>query len=182
MQTLEKLGQVNVLGANAVERRKRAVQHMIKPPVSAGAFHGYQIAGFLNYANLVVVALGVGADGARGSVGQVAALVAEYDAVLDGDDRVGEGARFLNRGVGDVVGDALGAFGADAGKPVQFVNQPSEGTGSAGAGVGKHSVHAPGPGAVRAMRGRAGRVTSFLRQLRRRRRNHRFRAGAPSAA
>ena len=54
---------------------------------------------------------------------------AEPDALLDLDDRLGERLRFLGRGAQQVIREALRALRADAGQPVELVDQPRDGRG-----------------------------------------------------
>ena len=70
---------------------------------------------------------GVGADGAGGGVGEVLATVAEDDIVFYGIDRVRQGEGLFLGKANDVVGEPLGAFGADAWKLVQLLDQAGKG-------------------------------------------------------
>ena len=113
---------------------------MIAAAVDAGALDGDDVERLFDDADGVGGAVGVGADGAGVGVGDVLADAAELGAVLDLEERVGERFGFGARGAEDVVGEALGALGADAGQAVEGVDQPGEG----GSGDGR-SLHRAAP-------------------------------------
>ena len=78
-------------------------------------------------ADLGAVPLGVGADSADVGVGQVLAFLAKHDVVLDGVDSVGKLESLLVGKLDDVVGQPLGALGADAGQLGQLLDEAGQG-------------------------------------------------------
>ena len=120
------------------------MKHVIQAPVRPGPFEGHQVATFFHHADLVLVALGVGADLARRGIGEVAAQIAEHQAVPRLQDSLGQRPGLLFREPDDVVCDALGALGADAGQPVELIYKPAEGPGGAGAVLADHDDYVAG--------------------------------------
>ena len=102
------------------------MEDVVQAPVAVGPFQGQHVHGFFHHADLFPVALAVGADGTGANVGEVLALSAEHDALLDGVDGVGQVVSFLFRQANDEVSQALGALGADAGQLVQFLDKPRQ--------------------------------------------------------
>ena len=74
---LEQLGDLQVLGVDAVDRRQRSSEHVVDAVVLVRALHRDHVAGLLDDADQAVVAARVGADPAAGFVGQVEAHLAE---------------------------------------------------------------------------------------------------------
>jgi len=83
-QTAEELAHAQVVGADAVDGVDGAAEHVVEPPVLAGALDGDDVLGLLDDADDALVAAGVAADGALGGLGDVAAGLAEADLGLDG--------------------------------------------------------------------------------------------------
>ena len=89
----------------------------------------------------------VAAQQAGLDVGRVLADAAQLDALLDVDDGVGQGAGLFVGGAQQVVGEALGALGADARQAVELLDELGDGRGGAGA------ASRGGPGLVHASAG-----------------------------
>ena len=79
-----------VLGLDAVERRERAAEHVVEAAVLVRALERDHVDRLLDDADDGAVAARVEADRAELLLGQVAALAAEADALLDLLDRVRE--------------------------------------------------------------------------------------------
>ena len=92
---------------------------------------GEDVEGAFNDADLGLVAAGVGADGAGVCVGEVLTLRAEEDALFDADDGLSQGLGSVGHAY-EVVGEPLGAFGADAGQLVKLVDKTGDGGGCGG--------------------------------------------------
>jgi len=130
----EEVGGAELVGAYSVERRERAVEDVVDAHVSAGALDAGNAGGLLNDADEALVADGAGAVGAGIDVGDVVADGAEAQAGLELADGVGEGGGVFVAGAQEVEGEALGAFGADAGELLEFVDEPGHGLGVTGHG------------------------------------------------
>ena len=131
-QTWPEVAQAKLLGADAVDRRERAVEYVIDAGVGAGLLDGVDIGGLFDDADQMRVARGAGAVGAGVDVGDVVADGAEVQMLLEGADGVGERGGV---GVGrtqDVEGVALRSLGADAGQLAEFVDEPGHGLGETG--------------------------------------------------
>ena len=76
---LDQLGNPQLLGADAVERRQRAAEHVVAPEERPGALHRPQIGHVLDDADRARGALRVGADAARVGGVEVAASCAGAD-------------------------------------------------------------------------------------------------------
>src|SRR6185369_15154452 len=91
----EQLVDAQVLGLDPVERRERAAEHVVEPAVLVRTLDRDQVRGLLDDADDRVVAPFVTADLAGLVLGQVPALVAETDALLDLLERAGQCERLL---------------------------------------------------------------------------------------
>ena len=110
----EELADLEPLGADAVDRADRAVEHVVAAAELAGALDGEHVQRLLDDAQPAVVAARVAADRAQRRVADVEAAVAEHDLVADGDQRPRERARLRVGRAQQVVRQALGRLGADA--------------------------------------------------------------------
>ena len=102
------------------------MQHVIQPPVAPGPFQGQHVQGFFHHAQHLPVATVVVAYGTRGGIGQVLTLLAEDDVPLDPAHCIGQGKRLILGQPDDEIGEALGAFRADAGELAQLLDQPRQ--------------------------------------------------------
>ncbi len=116
-----------LVGAYAVQGREGAVEDVIDALVASGAFDAGDAGGLFDDADQALVARGTGAVGAGVYVGYVVADGAETQGGFEGADGVGEGCCVFVGGAQDVEGEALGAFGADAGEFFEFVDEPGHG-------------------------------------------------------
>jgi len=82
------LGDLEVLGVDAVDRRQRAAEDVVAPAVLVRALDRDDVAGLLDDADQAAVAALVLADAAARLVGEVEADLAEPDALLDLADRM----------------------------------------------------------------------------------------------
>ena len=114
-----------LVGSDPLERSQAAEQHVIDAVVGAGAFQRQQVAWLFHDTNQGVVAAWIAADGALSvlGLGEVEAGGAVSGAILGVADGVGEGEGFLGGCAQDVVGEALGRFGADAGQAAELVDE-----------------------------------------------------------
>ena len=122
----EEVGGAELVGADAVERGECAVEDVVDALVAAGALNGGDAGGLLDDADEALVADGGGTVGAGIDIGDVVADGAEAEAGFEGVDGVGEGGGVFLGGAEDVEGEALGGFGADAGKFFEFVDEAGE--------------------------------------------------------
>src|ERR1700733_458071 len=111
-----------MLRADTVERRERAMQHVVDAVVM-GALDDADAGGLLDYADLALVARGAGTIDARVDVGDVVADGAEPQLGLELAHGVGERVGIRHAGAEDVEGKALRALGADAGKLAQLLDE-----------------------------------------------------------
>ena len=117
---LQQLVDPQVLGLDAVERRERAAEDVVEAAVLVRPLERDHVDGLLDDADDGAVAARVEADRAELLLGQVAALAAEADALLDLLDRVRErdGLVLLRRE--DVERESLRRPRADPGQPRQL--------------------------------------------------------------
>ena len=114
LDPLQQLVDPQVGGLDAVDRRERAAEHVVQPAVLGGPLHRDQVGGLLDHADQRVVAADVEADRAHLVLGQVAALAAEADALLDLHDRGRERECLLLGRAQQVEGQPLRGALADA--------------------------------------------------------------------
>ena len=100
---------------------------MVQPQKAVGPLQGQNVQRVFHHADLVLVALRIGADIAGAGVGQVLALLAEHDFLLHRLNGFRQVVSLLLRQADDVVGQPLGAFGSNPGQPVQLLDQPGQG-------------------------------------------------------
>ena len=108
------LGDLQVLGVDAVDRRQRAAEHVVAPAVLVRALDRDDVARLLDDADEPRVAALVLADPAARPVGEVEADLAEADPLLDLADRVGERVGVLGVDAQDVEREPLRGALADA--------------------------------------------------------------------
>jgi hypothetical protein len=126
-RAVDELGDLQVLGIDAVDRREGAAQHVVEPAELVGALDGNDVAGLLDDADDRAVAPLVLADAAARALGEVEAHLAEADLLLHLADRVGEGVGALGVLAEDVEGQPLGAALADSGKLRELGDQAVDG-------------------------------------------------------
>ena len=95
------------------------MQHVVATAEGAGALDGEHVERLLDDADTGGVAAGVVAEAAGVALGQVLADGAEVDALLDVEQGLGEVVGLGLGGAQDVVGEALGRLGADAGQAME---------------------------------------------------------------
>src|SRR5262245_57502841 len=86
-----------MLGLDTVDRRQRAAEHVVEAAVFVRALEGHEVRRLLDDADERPVAPLVAADLAALLLGQVAALTAEADALLDLVDRRGQSLGLVAR-------------------------------------------------------------------------------------
>ena len=121
------LGDLQVLGIDAVDRRQRAAEHVVAAAVLVRALDGDDVAGLLDDADEARVAALVLADAAARLVGEVEAHLAQPDALLDLADGVGQRVGVLGVAAQDVEGQALGRALPDAGQLAELGDEPLDG-------------------------------------------------------
>ena len=124
VQARQQLAHLDVVGADAIERRQRAEQHVIASAELAGALHGQQIVRLLHHAQHAVVAPEIRADPAGILVGDVEADAAVDDALLDRDQRRRQLAHLVGGPLEEKEGQPLGRLGSDAGQALERLDQP----------------------------------------------------------
>ena len=107
---------------------------MVAALVLAGALHGQQIVRLLDDAEQRRVARGVGADAAGVLVGDVEAGRAGDDALLEGDERLGQLAHLVGRPLEEKERHPLGRLGPHAGQPLERLDESRDGLGVVGHG------------------------------------------------
>ena len=118
---------------DAVHGAEMAVQDVVAAAEAAGALDGKDIQRLLDDADDAVIAAGVGADATGVGLGEVLTDGAEPNALFDVEQGGGQFLRFNFGRAEDVVGEALGRLGADAGQAVEGFDEPGEGHGGDGA-------------------------------------------------
>ena len=121
------LGDLQVLGVDAVDRRQRPTEDVVAAPELVRALDRDHIRGLLDDTDQLGVAALVGADPAARSVGEVEADLAQADPLLDLADRVGEGEGVLVRDPEQMEGKPLGGPSTDAGKLGELRDQTLHG-------------------------------------------------------
>src|SRR5690242_8573050 len=123
----QELRDAQVLRLDPVERRERAAEHVVEPAVLVRALDRDQVSWLLDDAVDGVVAACVAADLARLLLGQVPALAAEADALLDLLERAGERERLVLRDAQQVEGEALRRPLPDAGQARELCDEVLDG-------------------------------------------------------
>ena len=121
---VEQLGDVEVLGVHAVDRRQRPAEHVVAAVELAGALDRDHVARLLDHADRGRLAALVLADAAGGLGGQVEADLALAHRLLDLADGVGERERLLVGHAQDVEGEPLSGALADARQARELGDQP----------------------------------------------------------
>ena len=116
-----------VLGLDAVERRQRAAEHVVEPAVFRGPLERDEVDGLLDDADRRAVAPCVEADRAELVLGEVAAIAAEADALLDLLDRAGERERLLLLGLEEMKRKPLCGAASDPGQARQLCDEILDG-------------------------------------------------------
>lgn len=127
MQTVGKLPDSDVTGANAFGRGDGTVEYVIEASVDAGMLYCQDVLGLLNDADRAAVALLAAAELAGVDVSYVVADGAERYLLLDLPYGVGEEAGLFAGSAQQIVGDALSTLGPDAGQLAQFLDEPVDG-------------------------------------------------------
>src|SRR5207253_2346388 len=116
-----------VLRLDAVERRKRAAEDVVEAAELGRSLEREQVGRLLDDADHRVVAARVEADRADLLLGQVPALAAEADALLDLDDRGGERERLVLRYAQQVEREPLRGARPDPGQARQLRDEIVDG-------------------------------------------------------
>src|SRR2546425_1915296 len=132
LQAQQQFAHLQIVGADAVQRRERAKQDVVAPLELAGALHGEQIIRLLHDAEHAGVARGVGTDTARVLVGDVEADRAVDDALLDGGERARQLAHLLRGAFQQKKRQPLSRLGPDTGQALERVDEPRDGLGVEG--------------------------------------------------
>jgi len=122
-QPPQKTGDAQMLGANAVQRRKRAMQDVVDAVEVSGFFDSCDAGGLFNHAHLMLVSGGALAIDTRIRVGDVVADGAEVKALLYVTDGGGQCFGVFVTGAQNVEGEALRRLASNAGKLFELVNQ-----------------------------------------------------------
>jgi len=132
---LDEAGDGEVVGTDAFERADTAHEHVVEPFIHRGLFEGEQVFGLLDDEHDGAIAGCVIADGAKGAVGEVVAVLALAHGLFDVDDGLGKahGGAFV--GFQDVEGEALGTAAANAGKFGELSDEGVDGAGVGDAGA-----------------------------------------------
>jgi hypothetical protein len=114
LDATDQLVDAQMLRLDAVERRERAAEHVVEPAELAGPLDREQVDRLLDDADQRVVTSRVAADRADVFLGEVPALVAEADALLDLLDRRRERERLVLRPLQQMEGETVRGARADA--------------------------------------------------------------------
>ena len=123
----EQLADLQALGADAVDRRDRAVEDVVEALELGRPLEREHVERLLDDAQPALVAARVAADRAQRLVADVEAALAEDDLVAHGDERRGERPRLRVGRAQQVVGQALGGLRADAGQAGERLDEPGDG-------------------------------------------------------
>ena len=93
----EELGDLQILGIDAVDRRERAAEHVVAAAILVRSLERDHIGGLLDDADHRGVAALVLADPTARALGEVAADLAQADPLLDVADRLSQRVRILGR-------------------------------------------------------------------------------------
>ena len=119
----EQLLDPQLLGTDALDRRDRALQHVVPAAELLRALDRDDVARLLDDAQHGRIAPLVATERAQLTLGDVEAPAAPRDALLRLDDRRGEPLRVLGRRLQQVERDALRRLRADAGQPAELVDE-----------------------------------------------------------
>jgi hypothetical protein len=146
---LDQLGDAQLLGADAVDRRDGALEDVVEAAELAAALDGQDVERLLDDAELGGVAARVAADAAEVALGDEEAAAAGADLVAQVEQRGAEALDLVARCAHAVEGEALRRLGPDAGELAQLGGEPFQ--------AGGDEAHGGGWGAVvPAARGAAG--------------------------
>ena len=123
LDAADQLVDAQMLWIDAVDRRERTAEDVVEAAEFAGALNRDQVDGLLDDADQRVVAPRVETDRAPFLLGEVAALVAEADALLDVLDRRGEGERLVLRSLEEVEREPVRRARAHAGEAGKLCNE-----------------------------------------------------------
>ena len=112
-----------LLGPDALDRRDRALEHVVPAGELVGALDRDDVAGLLDDAEHGGVAPVVEAVAAELALGDVEAPPAPGDPLLRLGDRPGEPVGVLGRGLQEVERDPLRRLRADAGQAAELVDE-----------------------------------------------------------
>src|SRR2546428_2190429 len=115
---------LEVVGADAVEGREGAEQHVVAPTVLARPLHRQEVVRLLDDAEQLRVARGIGADPAGILIGDVEAGATGDDPVLHREERFRELAHLLDWALEQEEREPLSRLRPDAGQPLQRPDQP----------------------------------------------------------
>ena len=110
----DELADLELLGADPLERAHRAEQHVVSTAELAGLLDGHDVTRLLHHAHHRRAATVVAADRAQRSFGDVEASFTEPDARLGIGDREGEAGGVLGGHLQEVERDALRRLRSDA--------------------------------------------------------------------
>lgn len=91
--------------------------------VLVGSFYGDNIGGLFDHADGARVARGIQTDRAQVLFGQIEALAAEADCLLDLDERMSQRQRLLGRNFQQMEGQALGSLWTHPRKLRQLIDE-----------------------------------------------------------
>src|SRR5262249_40745411 len=140
----EELPDLELVGADPVERREGTEEHVIAAAVLAGPLHRHEVVRFLHNAEQPRVPRGVIADPAGIGIRHVEAAPAMDGRRLAVHERL---RQVLHAGRGllqQVEGQALGRLGTDAGQALQRLDQPGDGGRVRGHAVSRDRYMSPG--------------------------------------
>src|SRR5919198_2380676 len=126
LEPREELLDLEIVGADAVERREGAEQHMVAPAVLARPLHRQEVVRLLDDAEQARVPRGIGADATRILVGDVEAGVAGDNPVLHREERLRELAHLLDGALEQEEREPVGRLRSDAGQPLQRLDEPRD--------------------------------------------------------
>ena len=122
-QARQQLANVQLLGPNLVHGADHPAEHVVEAMVAARALDSRDVARLAHHADARGIARGILADGALVGGGVVEAPAAEVHLLLHHQDGVGQAARLLGVRLQQVVGNALGALGANARQAAQLIEK-----------------------------------------------------------
>ena len=116
-----------MLGLDAVDRRQRAAEDVVQAAIFVRAFQRHEVRRLLDDADERAVAPLVAADLAALLLGQVPALAAEADALLDLVDRRRESLRLVTRDAEQVEREPMRGARADSGQARELRDEVLDG-------------------------------------------------------
>ncbi len=137
---------VELLRTNAVHGRDQATQDMVLALELTGFFDRNHITGVRHDTEGLAIAIGGRADVADRFRREVEADRAEPHLLLGVEESLGKGLDLRLGPFEQVEGKALGTFGADAGEPLELVDEASEGAGIDGGVLGVGAGKSGGSG------------------------------------